>query len=95
MCERHGKLEKRQGPVTRLLLSAIRIYQLSFSMIFGRSCRFLPTCSDYAAEAIRRHGLARGTLLALARISRCHPWGGDGFDPVPERSASRKLRFWR
>jgi len=67
-----------------LLLAFIRIYQLSFSMLFGRSCRYLPTCSDYAREAIDKHGPWRGFLLGLARVSRCHPWGGDGFDPVPE-----------
>lgn len=67
-----------------LLLAFIRIYQLSFSMLFGRSCRYLPTCSDYASEAIEKHGAWRGFLLGLARVSRCHPWGGDGFDPVPE-----------
>lgn len=67
-----------------LLLAVIRIYQLSFSMLFGRSCRYLPTCSDYAREAIEKHGAWRGFLLGLARVARCHPWGGDGFDPVPE-----------
>lgn len=67
-----------------LLLALIRIYQLSFSMLFGRSCRYLPTCSDYASEAIEKHGAWRGFLLGLARVSRCHPWGGDGFDPVPD-----------
>ena len=67
-----------------ILLALIRIYQLSFSMLFGRGCRYLPTCSDYAREAIEKHGGRRGFLLALARVSRCHPWGGDGFDPVPE-----------
>lgn len=67
-----------------ILLAFIRIYQLSFSMLFGRNCRYLPTCSDYASEAIEKHGAWRGFLLGLARVGRCHPWGGDGFDPVPE-----------
>ncbi len=67
-----------------ILLALIRIYQLSFSMLLGRSCRYLPTCSDYASEAIDKHGAWHGFLLGLARVSRCHPWGGDGFDPVPE-----------
>lgn len=67
-----------------ILLALVRIYQLSFSMLFGRGCRYLPTCSDYAREAIEKHGTRRGFLLGLARVSRCHPWGGDGFDPVPE-----------
>ncbi len=67
------------------LLGLIRIYQLTLSAVTGRSCRYLPTCSDYARQAIEKHGARRGTLLAFARISRCHPWGDDGFDPVPEK----------
>lgn len=65
------------------LLLLIRAYQVSFSLLLGRRCRYLPTCSDYASEAIERHGAWRGFLLGLARVSRCHPWGGEGFDPVP------------
>jgi len=67
-----------------LLLAMIRFYQLTLSSVMGRQCRFLPTCSEYAAEAIRIHGAWRGCWLALRRISRCHPWGGHGFDPVPD-----------
>ena len=66
------------------LLLAIRAYQLSFSMLLGRRCRYLPTCSDYARQAIEKHGAWHGFLLGVARASRCHPWGGYGFDPVPE-----------
>ncbi len=71
------------GPGQRLILALIRIYQ---GLRSGRPspCRYLPTCSAYAAEAVERHGLARGGLLALRRVSRCHPWGGHGLDPVPE-----------
>ncbi len=67
-----------------LLLALIRTYQLTLSVILGRRCRYLPTCSEYASDAIRKHGAARGSALAFARICRCHPWGGSGFDPVPE-----------
>jgi uncharacterized protein len=67
-----------------LLLFLIRTYQLTLSALIGRRCRYLPTCSDYARHAIEKHGAWRGFLLGLARVSRCHPWGGDGFDPVPE-----------
>jgi len=70
--------------MTNILLAAIRFYQLTFSAIFGRTCRYLPTCSEYASDAIKKHGAWRGFWLAVARISRCHPWGGHGFDPVPE-----------
>lgn len=67
-----------------ILLALIRIYQLTLSSVMGRTCRYLPSCSDYAGEAIARHGAWRGFLLAIARVSRCHPWGGHGFDPVPK-----------
>jgi uncharacterized protein len=67
-----------------LLLGLIRFYQLTLSALLGRRCRYLPTCSDYARDAIEKHGPWHGSLLAVARISRCHPWGGEGFDPVPE-----------
>jgi len=67
-----------------LLLSLIRAYQLTISSVLGRQCRYLPTCSEYAATAVERFGARRGFLMAIARIQRCHPWGGDGFDPVPE-----------
>jgi putative membrane protein insertion efficiency factor len=69
--------------VSRLLLLLIRIYQLTLSPVMGRQCRYLPTCSDYAREAIERHGALRGSWLAIRRIGRCHPWGGSGHDPVP------------
>jgi uncharacterized protein len=67
-----------------LLIALIRVYQLTLSSITGRSCRYLPTCSDYARQAVEKHGVGRGSLMAIARVSRCHPWGGDGFDPVPD-----------
>lgn len=71
---------------SRILGAAIHGYQTARS---GRptGCRYLPTCSEYAAEAIERHGPLRGTGLALRRIARCGPWGGHGPDPVPDRKA--------
>ena len=66
-----------------ILILPIRFYQLSISPPFPPSCRFTPTCSQYAIEAIRRHGPFKGLWLALRRLSRCHPWGGSGYDPVP------------
>ena len=67
----------------RPLLALIRFYQRAVSPWTPPSCRFTPTCSAYAAEAIERHGAARGSWLATRRLLRCHPWGGEGFDPVP------------
>lgn len=69
----------------RLLLRAIGCYQ---GLRAGRptGCRYLPTCSEYADESIRRFGAVRGTRLAVRRLSHCHPWGGHGIDPVPDRS---------
>ena len=68
----------------RLMLGLIRAYQLTLSPWLGRQCRYTPTCSAYAAEAIRRFGPRRGAWLALKRLGRCHPWGAAGYDPVPE-----------
>ncbi len=65
------------------LIGLIRLYQYAISPFFGRSCRFQPSCSEYAVEALKRHGLLRGFGLALYRIARCHPWHPGGFDPVP------------
>ena len=67
----------------RLLLASIRLYQLTLSPWVGGHCRYEPTCSVYAAAAIREHGARRGAWLAAKRIGRCHPWGGAGYDPVP------------
>ena len=66
-----------------ILILPIRFYQLSISPLVPPSCRVTPTCSQYAIEAIRRHGPLKGLWLALRRLSRCHPWGGSGYDPVP------------
>jgi uncharacterized protein len=70
--------------LTLLLRGLIRGYQLFLSPVLPPACRYLPTCSDYAAEAIGKHGAGAGTWLALRRLTRCHPWGGSGYDPVPE-----------
>lgn len=68
----------------RLLLAIIRAYQFLLSPWVGNQCRFYPTCSHYAVEAIERHGAVGGSWLALRRIGRCHPWHPGGMDPVPE-----------
>jgi putative membrane protein insertion efficiency factor len=66
-----------------LLLLLLRGYQLMISPMLGQNCRFYPTCSSYAMEAIRLHGAARGSWLAARRLSHCHPWHDGGVDPVP------------
>ena len=63
---------------------AIRVYQWTLSPILGPNCRYLPSCSDYALEAIERHGAVQGLWMALRRLLRCHPWAAGGYDPVPE-----------
>lgn len=65
------------------MILAIRGYQVGISPFLPPSCRYSPTCSQYAIEAIRLHGAARGGWLATRRLLRCHPWGGSGHDPVP------------
>lgn len=66
-----------------LLLLPIWIYQKAISPYTPPTCRFTPTCSEYAKQALKKHGPIKGLWLAIKRISRCHPWGGSGYDPVP------------
>ena len=68
-----------------LLVFVVRLYQVSLGLLWGPSCRYTPTCSQYAVEAIDRHGVWRGVALAVWRILRCHPLARGGYDPVPER----------
>jgi hypothetical protein len=65
------------------VMALIRIYQLILSPYIGPKCRYSPTCSQYAMEALKKYGLFKGLWLAVKRVSRCHPWGGHGVDPVP------------
>ena len=74
--------------MNRLLVSLLRAYQLLLSPMLGQNCRFYPTCSNYAIEALRTHGAARGSYLALRRVCRCHPWNEGGVDPVPPKNSS-------
>lgn len=71
-----------QYPVIGLL----RGYKFLVSPLLGPRCRFLPTCSEYAEEAIRQHGITKGCWLSLKRMGRCHPWGSSGYDPVPDKT---------
>ncbi len=64
-------------------IALIKLYQWIISPVLGPKCRFTPTCSQYSIEAFRKHGIFKGFWLTVKRISRCHPWGGHGYDPVP------------
>ncbi|MHC4947140.1 MAG: membrane protein insertion efficiency factor YidD [Planctomycetota bacterium] len=76
------------GPVARALIAGVRLYQATLGPWLGGHCRFHPTCSRYAIDALSVHCAGRGAWLALRRILRCHPLGGGGYDPVPPRSES-------
>ncbi len=66
------------------LIQLVRFYRLAISPWLGANCRFDPSCSSYTIEALQIHGVLKGSGLAVRRISRCHPWGGSGYDPVPD-----------
>ncbi len=69
--------------IVAILILPVRFYQLVISPMLPPSCRYVPTCSQYTIEALRKHGPVKGLWLAVKRILRCHPWGGSGYDPVP------------
>ena len=75
--------------IARLLKGLIRLYQLLLSPFWGAQCRFHPTCSCYAMEALDKHGAFKGTGLAVYRILRCNPWVNGGLDPVPEKNTKK------
>lgn len=72
-----------KSPLQWFLLFALRVYQLCISPFLGQNCRFYPTCSQYAIEAITVHGCIKGLFLTVCRLGKCHPWHPGGFDPVP------------
>lgn len=77
--------------MSQLIFILIRFYQLTLSSILGRTCRFHPTCSAYAYEAIQSHGLKKGLVLTIKRLSKCHPWSKkDGIDFVPQKPIGKK-----
>lgn len=69
--------------VVKFLQLVLKLYYWAVSPLLGNRCRFVPSCSEYAQQALETHGAARGTVLTVKRLCRCHPWGGHGFDPVP------------
>jgi putative membrane protein insertion efficiency factor len=76
---------RRRDPLPRALIALLRGYHLLVAPVLPPACRFVPSCSTFAAEAIERHGTARGLGLAARRVLRCHPWQPGGYDPVPPR----------
>ncbi|MBR5467416.1 MAG: membrane protein insertion efficiency factor YidD [Bacteroidaceae bacterium] len=72
-----------QNIVSNILIMPIRFYQKCISPLTPPACRFTPTCSQYAVEALQKYGPIKGMYLAIRRLLRCHPWGGHGYDPVP------------
>ncbi|MEM1162628.1 MAG: membrane protein insertion efficiency factor YidD [Pseudomonadota bacterium] len=73
------------SPLAHLIALPVRAYRLFGSPWVGRNCRFQPTCSEYALEALAKHGAIKGTWLTIRRLGRCRPGGGDGYDPVPDK----------
>ena len=71
--------------ITSPLILLIRGYQLVISPLLGSNCRFMPTCSEYAMESLKTYGVLKGTFLTVKRIGKCHPWGGHGYDPIPNK----------
>ncbi|WP_144292290.1 membrane protein insertion efficiency factor YidD [Rhodoligotrophos appendicifer] len=76
-------------------IGLVQVYRYSLSSVLGRTCRHLPTCSEYATEAFSRHGGWRGFWLTSSRLCRCHPWGSHGHDPVPLCLEPQGIFFWR
>ena len=72
-----------------LLIGFLRVYRALISPLYGQVCRYHPSCSAYALDAVRIHGAARGSVLAARRVGRCHPWAAGGYDPVPQPSVRR------
>ncbi len=75
-----------------ILIGIFKFYKAAISPYLGDNCRYTPTCSEYAMEAVKRYGAIRGTGLAIKRLSRCHPLGGSGYDPVPDLAVKKKRR---
>lgn len=75
-----------------LLIALLRAYRFAISPLYGQVCRYHPSCSAYALEAVTAHGSVRGSLLAVRRVGRCHPWAAGGYDPVPPKTSSHQTR---
>lgn len=77
---------------SKLIVGLVRFYQLAISPWMGKSCRYSPTCSQYMIEAVNEWGPMRGFWMGLKRVGTCHPWGGEGYDPVPKRTLNKEHR---
>ena len=80
-----ASVARKPGLFAKGIVALIRLYQISLAWVLGGRCRFLPTCSQYGAQAVATHGAGVGLWLTTKRIARCHPWHAGGFDPVPMR----------
>lgn len=76
-------MEKNKKILILPIVGLVRFYQILISPLLGSNCRFTPSCSNYMLEALNKYGLIKGLYLGIKRIFRCHPWGGNGYDPVP------------
>ncbi|MDX1949346.1 MAG: membrane protein insertion efficiency factor YidD [Rickettsiales bacterium] len=81
------RIEKNIFTNFLLMKYLFKFYKIFISPLFPPSCRFHPTCSEYASESIEKHGIIKGGILAIYRILRCNPWGGSGYNPVPEKTS--------
>ena len=77
--------------LTYPLIIIVRFYQVAISPFTPSTCRYQPTCSNYTIEALQKHGILYGSLLSLKRIFSCHPWGGNGYDPVPQKIKNKNI----
>ena len=75
--------------ITNHIMMIIKFYQFFISPILGQNCRYLPTCSEYSIQSIKKFGIFKGIFLSLRRISKCHPWGNHGYDPVPNKAEEK------
>lgn len=87
---RHWQRKLRPRLIALIL---IRVYQLTFSSLIGRQCRYMPSCSEFSYNAVKRFGLFKGGAISLLRIFSCHPWGGQGYDPTPSNPQQYRARF--
>ena len=77
--------------MTKFIQHLIKLYHVTISPLLGSRCRFVPTCSEYASQALEEHGIGKGGYLAIKRVCKCHPWGESGHDPVPLKNTKQTI----